>query len=474
MSRTRSSFTSVVLERAARRGRLAGFTLIELTVALVAGLLVSMALVQVSKEANNTFHEEVRTAAAEMSLRIGMERLRSDLQRVAYMSTGNIMGDPMIAKRSTAVGALANLSNMATPPAGAKRLSGVQLNYGGSFASTPLSANANNLLNPDSIELGGNFSSTDEFVGFMCPTPPSGGGCSGQTICLEWNTPAMWRIRNTGASAAQTLQSYFNPSFSTNPAAGPGTTRYMARVTDDSGHYVYVLTCQGAAATAMGPAGAAINLDPNTVVLRTADTGGRGGVGGLGAGRVVISPVQIVHWQIQQATTIPTVGTNAYGVTASPDPNEYVLTRQYVDAVANLPDPTTLEVVSEYAVDLKFAFTVDGQLPANNPPGAYPPAANPLLFLQLDSNVNQAWAYDVSTISPYSPQGPQRIRSVRVRAAIRSATPDRIVNVTPVPATGQPYMYRYFIPGAANGNQWARVRTSVTEVSLTNQARLYW
>ena len=25
-----------------------------------------------------------------------------------------------------------------------------------------------------------------------------------------------------------------------------------------------------------------------------------------------------------------------------------------------------------------------------------------------------------------------------------------------------------------NGNQWARVRTSVTEVSLTNQARLYW
>jgi hypothetical protein len=131
-----------------------------------------------------------------------------------------------------------------------------------------------------------------------------------------------------------------------------------------------------------------------------------------------------------------------------------------------------MEVVSEYAVDLKFAFTVDSQVPYNNPPGAY--VINPLLYLQLDSITNQAWAYDVSTVIPYSQQGPQRIRSVRVRTAIRTAAADRIVNVTPVPNTGQPYMFRYFIPGAANGLEWARVRTGVTETALPNQARYYW
>jgi hypothetical protein len=468
----KSRVTPRVRARAARRLRGAGFTLIELTVALVAGLLVSMALVQVSKEANNTFHEEVRTAAAEMSLRIALERLRNDLQRAAYMSTGNVQGDPMIARYSTSTN---NLGNVAVPVPGLSRLAGVRLTYGGSLATAPLSSNANNNLNPDAIDLGGNFSSTDEFVGFMCPSPPGGGGCSGQSICLEQNTPAMWRIKNTGANAAATLQSYFNPSYYTNPTAGLGTTRFMARVTDsDTGHYLYVLTCQGANATTYNAGGAAINIDPNSRVLTTADTRGRGGVAGLGAGKVIVSPVEIVHWQILQASAVPAAGSNGYGVTApgSADPNEYVLTRQYVDAISNNPDPNTMEVVSEYAVDLKFAFTVDSQVPYNNPPGAY--VINPLLYLQLDSITNQAWAYDVSTVIPYSQQGPQRIRSVRVRTAIRTAAADRIVNVTPVPNTGQPYMFRYFIPGAANGLEWARVRTGVTETALPNQARYYW
>jgi prepilin-type N-terminal cleavage/methylation domain-containing protein len=469
---------AVALRVARQRGRRdqAGFTLIELTIALLAGLIVSMALVQVSKEANNTFHEEVRTAAAEMSLRIALERLRMDLQRVAYMSTGNIQNDPSCAKR---VGSASCLSNAVAPVAGLTRLAGIQLQFGGSFAATPLSADPNNVLNPDSIDLGGNYSSTDEFVGFMCPTPPGGGGCGGQTICLEWNTPAMWRIRNTGANASATLQSYFNPSYSTNPTAGPGATRFMARITDDSGHYVYVLTCGGAGTTSWGAAGAAVSIDPATKILTTADTRGRGGVAGLGAGRVIISPVELVHWQLQAASTIPIAGSNGFGVTAPgvANPNEYVLTRQYVDAVANTPDPNTMEVVSEFAVDLKFAFTVDSQIPPNNPPGGYLPAANPLLPLLLDSNTNAAWAYDVSLSPPLS-QGPHRIRSVRVRAAIRAQAPDRIVNVTPASptfaTTGQPYMYRYYIPGPAGGLLWARVRTGVTEVSLPNQARFFW
>jgi prepilin-type N-terminal cleavage/methylation domain-containing protein len=462
-----------------RRRKSRGFTLIELTVAMLAGLIVSMALVQISKEANNTFHEEVRAAAAEMSLRVTLERLRADLQRVAFMSTGNLALDPKIAKLA---GSTNPLSNLTGPVPGIQRLAGIQLFYGGSTATTPLSANANNGLNPDAIELAGNFSSADEFVGFMCP--PNGAGCGGPTVCLEQDTPAMWRIRASAAAnplqPAQTLQAYFNPSFyNANPV--PGATRFMARVTDDSGRYQYLLTCGGAATTFLGPNAASINIDPKSQILTIAQTGGRGGVAGFAAGRVFISPVEIVHWQIQQVTTLPPAPAAAYNLgaasTPAPDPNEYVLTRQYVDAMTNLPDPVTLEVVAEYAVDLKFAFTVDNQIPYNNPPGAFVLGANPMLFLQLDNPANAAWAAAPVIPSPtltIAGPAPERIRSVRVRAAIRSAFPDRTINIAPVPNTGQPYMYRYFIPGATNGLQWARVRTGVTEASLPNQATFYW
>lgn len=464
MSAARSPETSILL-RAAQRRAARGFTLIEISVALIAGLLVAMALVQTSKEATNTFHEEVRAAAAEMSLRLTLERLRGDLQRVSFMSTPNIQGEPMIAKRAGIANPLGNFTP--APPAALSRLAGIQLTIGGSAATAPLSTNASNALNPDSVDLGGNYSSPDEFAAFMCPA--NGSGCGGPTICLEWNTPAMWRVRNS-ANPAQTLQSYFNP---TNNGTTTTATRYMARLTDATGRYQFLLTCGGTATTLMGAAGASINLDSTVNILTPAQTGGRGGVGGIAAGSIVISPVEIVHWQILQATSASIPANYRFGATTTPDPNEYVLTRQYVDAVTNLPDPATMEVVSEYAVDLKFALTVDNGSALLNPQGAFP--TNPFLFLQLDSPLNGAWSSDVSKTPFVGGQpGPQRIRSVRVRAAIRTAFADRIVNVPPVPNTGQPYMYRYFIPGVTNGLQWARVRTGVTEASLPNQARSFW
>jgi hypothetical protein len=250
----------------------------------------------------------------------------------------------------------------------------------------------------------------------------------------------------------------------------------MARLTDDSGRYQYFLTCGGAATTSYGATGASVNLDPSSKILTPVQTGGRGGVGGLDAGRIVISPIEIVHWQILQAASPSIPVSYNFGATLTPDPNEYVLTRQFVDAVTNLPDPATIEVVSEYAVDLKFAFTVDGSA-ITNPLGAIPNGTNPYLFLQLDSSANATWGGSVAAQPFIAGQGPQRIRSVRVRLAIRTAFADRTINIQPVApnlTTGQPYMYRYFIPGVANGLQWARVRTGVTEASLPNQARAFY
>src|SRR5579862_9908368 len=108
-----------------RRSRARAFTLIELTVALVAGLLVAMAVATLSHEATATFNEEVRISAAEATLRTAADRLRADLQRASYMSTPNIEMDPLITRP---FGQAAPLLSTAT--AAAKTLQGILFTQG--------------------------------------------------------------------------------------------------------------------------------------------------------------------------------------------------------------------------------------------------------------------------------------------------------------------------------------------------------
>ena len=119
--------------RGGHRSR-AGFTLVEITVALAAGLLVALGIVGLSREANRTFHEEVRASASEATLRTAVDRLRVDLQRAGYMSTGNIMADTSIAKPLGAT----NVANTSPAMAGIKRLASVHLIEGGSQAQNNL------------------------------------------------------------------------------------------------------------------------------------------------------------------------------------------------------------------------------------------------------------------------------------------------------------------------------------------------
>jgi hypothetical protein len=274
----------------------------------------------------------------------------------------------------------------------------------------------------------------------------------------------------------------------------------MARITDASGHYQYVLTCAGGANVVTGTvaAGFQVNMASTSAVLAPSDTGGQGGVGGISAGLVVISPVEVVHWDLMcSPTNAACPGTNQlpaaflYNVTAAAnlDPNEFFLTRGYVDAASGLLDPQSLEVVAEYGVDLKFGFTVDTSNSATTtPPGAY--GVYPLQAYAVDdSSHNSGWATAVFGATTPPNQGwvaatgvgtqsipePQRIRSVRARIGIRSQFADRANDISP-PTLAGVYMYRYqLLPGTAVAAlKYARVRESVTEVTLPNQSRFFW
>src|SRR5688572_22825032 len=171
------------------RARSRGFTLVELLVAMVAGLIVSLAIVAISRETTNTFHEEMRSAAAEMSTRTALDRLKNDLQRAGYMSTGNFMTDPRIPldprgdRTAGASAQLLALSGIRYDPNGTRA---------GTAAVTPLSTAGDNALNPDAIELSGNFTSSDVFV---VSRIEDGSGCSGgPRMWLSMDSAATYRV----------------------------------------------------------------------------------------------------------------------------------------------------------------------------------------------------------------------------------------------------------------------------------------
>jgi type II secretory pathway pseudopilin PulG len=474
------------MRRRTRPRSRAGFTLIELTVALLAGLIVAMGIVGLSRSATATFHEEVRTAAAEASLRSAIDRLRADLQRAGYMSTANIQADPNYPVLKPVANGPNNLTGINTSMAGLLRLSAIRLVPGGSVAQNGLALDAqqspNPALTPDYIEISGNMTSADQFEVFIIQAP----GASCQRIFLIPKSPAMFRLNVVnGDAGAQTaasneLRNIFQPV----PATL--TTQFLVRLVDDTGHAQYMATC-----ATTNPAGIVggqpyVDIDAVNTPLIAPASSNVSSASGYCAGRCWVNPVQTVRWEItgpgtgvkdpEPAQYVNSLDNSPLAPT-TPDPNKYDLMRSYVDAAGALV-PQTSEIVAEYAVDLDFALTVDQGLDSTQPS---------LFTFGFDDGADSTkWAYDVSVASSFTANiGPQRIRAVRVRLATRTAQPDRSANV-PVTENGsnEEFTYRYCVIGSPAGSpcpnppdttqRWARVRTITSEVRLPNLARNYY
>jgi type II secretory pathway pseudopilin PulG len=467
-----------------RRRSRAGFTLVELTIALVAGLIVALGIVGLSREATRTFNEEVRSSAAEAALRSAVDRLRADLARAAYMSTGNILSDPMTAKAPTSPLAFAN-----TAPPGIKQLAALALFDGGSTSNgLPLSALQSPAIAPDVLLIAGNMTCAEQFDVQMI-IPPSG---SCQQILLSPVSPAIYRVAAAGIATpagSQALNNVFAPS----PDGGT-LHQYMVRLLDDTGHTQYLATCltppggQVAGITGGQPY---VWIDSTDTPIQTAQsTKGVGGVSGYAAGRAWVNPIQWVRWEItsttQEQTAMQQFSNGLGGTLASTtvDTNKYDLIRSYADvagaasgsSTVGLPAiATTSEVVAEYAIDLDFAFTVDTTI-------AGPTQPNVISFPFEDTR-NVTWGATIANLNPPpstppTNQGPQRIRLVRSRIVTRAAMPDRSVNIPVTQFPNEEFMYRYCIipPCTINDTslKWARARTITAEVSLANNSSSYY
>jgi prepilin-type N-terminal cleavage/methylation domain-containing protein len=485
---------------AARRGARAlsrGFTLVELLVSMVAGLIVAMSVVSLSAQATNTFHEESRIAGAEMQLRTAIDRLRADLQRAAFMSTGNIWIDPGIYNPNpgTTIGVSnTNVAYKNTTAMSLYSLAGIRLWSGGSVAGAPLSAINN--LSPDVIDIGGNMTSAEILpIGGSnsghAAIEKTGCGGNGWRIFLNFNSsPALWRLVGMSASGSAhaygvALQQAFQPYVPTGAAASASS--FIVRIVDNTTHKAqFYATC---ATTSACPADGSVigaacwnpngdgTPDPYIDLDATSSFDPTTLSGGVNPSNATINPVSIVRWQIQASLINPPSGAPA---------GKYDLTRWFLDAYGNTAGNP--EVIAEYAADLKFAFTIDD---TTDQTGDYllPPASGasePQIVYSFEDSKNASIAEDAfsQAATPLSGAGPQpqRIRSVRVRLATRAAIVDRDqpLPVAPVSSAETDYLYRYCTQDNATacgtpGNPiFARTRTLISEVALPNQASMWY
>jgi prepilin-type N-terminal cleavage/methylation domain-containing protein len=461
------------MNRLVSRRHARGFTLIELLVSLVAGLIVGLAVVSLSKNVANQFYEEVRANAAENSVRLASIRLRTDLSRAASMSTGNIAKDPKCARLPTGACSkgdpkLAQLSGIRivtggsiTPP-----VLPSSLDFTGGPATTDLqavsSAQPGGALTPDSFAVWGNLTSGDEYFGTFEQSPS---GCGGRSIRLNLDDPSLLRILRDPAgvavptaSALAALTQVFTPV--------PGQP-FMARVTDAKGYYHYALTCSGAGnAVSWDGTTALVNLQNTNAVLTSLETTGKGGVDGFES--IAVSPIHGAYWYIGRDANaaIENAGNQALSQ------YKFDLMRAWVSGEGKILFGQA-EMVSEFAVDLKLGFTVDDPAAPDNSP------ARSLSFgFTATAGAKDPWA-NLDLIAAAATQlrgfqGPHRIRSVRYRLTTRAAMPDREQGLN---VAGSSYLYRYCVNNnagvcAGQGPFFARTRVTTGEVALVNQARM--
>ncbi len=436
-----------------------GFTLVELMVALAAGIAVAGAAYVLSKSSMEVFNQEARLSSAQFAATMGMNRMVGDLQRAGFQMSPNINKDS--AKQCNPNSSAITHTNLKA----IQILQGRSLTWAaasdpwgtGAAAAAALGAAG---VAPDVIRIAGNFSSTEQFEFRTIQTTQ---------VYISMARGSMQRTLRQLDLGGPALDEIFKVDRWVRIVDGNGRENYR-KITG-------IACAPGCNTAAMTSITLTLNQAPNT-----------DGSCGPGASRGLINPVSIVDYWVGQPTFANNKLGTASGATvqseeavitpqAATDPytGEYSRTElvrsERIDdgTVAGIADSTTAtsfmssEVVSEYVVDLAAGATVRTLNPATPliryAPGdpAYPTYTAPL------ANPPEA----------AEPPPPQRFVSLQVRLSARSRVPDR-----EAPIVGSPNG-RYDVFGGRHASAkttsfFARVRTFSMEINLPNLANSTW
>lgn len=408
--------------RRARSAR-AGFTLVELMVAMTGGLFLSLAVMALSRDFSKFSMQQMRVSNATLASANGFERLSNDLSRAGHLVSPNITSDPRVCNRPLPAwpDALEQLRAI-TLQTTASQLVGTEL-----ASVTP---------KPMSITIAGALDMTEELTATSITSQNNV-----SKIGIRVTTPAAARLGlvvGADAENAGILRAIFVP----------GPTGRAIRIAQNDGLEQYAVV----ASVEQSPL--QLVLDPNPAIqYRASANAAQCGVLGhcTGCG---ISVVNFVRYQLRPLLTGSTdyqqlrEASQAAGLPY--ESGRVELVREELTPNGNAPVTGTVELIAEYATDLQFSIT---QLTAPNALTLFNPAPDA-----------------VDSLYPST----QLIRVVRARLSVRSREADRSADVTGASA-GQ---YRIALPlgggGTSAGVAYARVRSLQADISLRNLEGANW
>ncbi len=395
-------------------------------ISLAAGLLISAAAFLMARNASRFFQAESGITSAQYQLVMGMSRLQADLRRVSFMTSPNITIDPRLC------------GNTGGWPGSMQDLAGIYIQDNGSAIRHPADHGLStfNTLTPDALVIGGVFGTTEQFS-----VQAINNAAGGMTVFLQ-EDGAMWRTRQKIADGGYGLADIFRPG------------RFL-RVLDQEGRMGYGII------TGVNPA----NPNPsvtlsNAPALPLRSTTGTCGCEGFCTGAVASPVVRMLYDLRTIDTGIYPQYAGLYARSGHAEtafhrgPNEArrtELVRVELDQ-AGAEIPASLEVLAEFAVDLKFGITRDTAAAGLPPNLLREPVAGPNVYTTANLLSNGGT--------------PDRIRGVQVRFSTRAHRRDREVGLAPIGLDGG--LLRYGL-GADQG--FVRMRTLVTDVQLPNQQR---
>lgn len=411
---------------AAGRLRKRGFTLTELLVAVIAGMLVAAAAFSFSKQVTRFFAQEARVASAQMSVLAGFQRLQSDIALASHMMAPNLKLDVEAAGHTCA-------PDYSSWPAIMKTLTGVRVTVGGSQTAVAAAGVTSPLSDgkyPDTIRIAGNLVTPDWF-----PVDEF----NGSTVYLEQNRPAFAR----NFSNAAEFKAVFKP----------GRILHVYDYSKDRSQYLQIVDSKW-------EGGRPSIITKTALISASTDPCGIAGYGST----TRVNPISIVEYGLAKlsGSEHPAYADTIYASSPGGQPEvrtELVRREILIGVNDNLQlhlDPAT-EIVAEFAVDLRFGAWVDEPGKAGL---TYLAPSTPALS---DRMLVQTGTY---TVGPTT--GPETIRSLSVRLVVRSREVDRSQDLPPNPLDGG-FMHRYSM---GDGGAYARARTLLADVALMNQRGL--
>jgi len=420
----------------ALRARAAGFTLVELMVAIAGGLAVSVVVFALARDGNRFYKNESGVADATLAATIGFERLRNDIARAGFLSTPNILRDPLFCGKVSTIASWPDSEVKLLKTLASLRVTNHEnVHYTEKSSTGP--------IQPQSILLSGAYDSVERFPAVDVKAATSG---TGYVVTLQTDIGALARMQygalpnNTEKTAL--LARLFPPN-------------RALRLVSDTGRYQFGKIVEAKA----DASGATITLGANPPLVLP---GGAANPCTVRGTATVVNVVNFIQYRLDDTHSYAENYTALFPSTAVVkwDTGRHELVREELSVTGAV---LSTEIVAEYAVDLRFGVTMVRNAPATGP------ATQLETFPVGVADVNTL----LGTITNSTTQRPQHARAMRVRMAVRARNPDRYANVAAGGSVAAG-LYRIYLGTEAGRDYYARVRTLQSDVLIPAHQELVW